>query len=503
MAERIFEDLREFIEAVKEVDRFKLVEGADWEREIGAATELQSHIPDSPLLLFDKIKGYPPGFRVASNLMNTPRRIALALGLPLEASGLDLVRAWRKRFNEQFKAIPNVEVKLDVVEEWRDRSGDQFRPLPPVEVSTGPVKENVQTGSEVDLFKFPTPQWHEYDGGRYIGTGNMVIMKDPDEGWVNLGCYRVQIYDKAVATIFISDSRHGSLLRQKYWDRGLACPAAVVCGQDPLLWFASTTRPPWGAGEYEYAGYLRGKPVQVVKGEVTGLPIPATAEIVLEGEIVPPGGETRIEGPMGEWGGYYSPQVNCEVFNVKAVLHRNNPIMTGAPVNIGPYDLYNGFPYMMAATIWDALDRQVAGVRGVWVSADARSTFLIIVSVKQMYPGHAKRVGMAAADASDRVNRFVIVVDDDIDPYNTSDVLWALGTRCNPVNSIDIIDGCWSWSADPLIPPEKRKAGEFVTSKAIIYACKPFHRKDDFPRDIKGSPELLQRVKEKFFPELL
>ncbi len=474
MTAKVFNDLREYINEVKQLGEYKVIDGAEWDLEIGAITKLQNQIPDSPLLLFDNIKGYKPGYQVAANVLNTPRRIALALGLPLETKGIEMVKA------------------------WRDRIKGEFKPIPPVEVSTGPVKENIHTGEEVDLFKFPVPRWNEQDGGRYIGTGCMVILRDPEEGWVNLGCYRVEAHDKSIATVHIVPHHHGGLIRKKYWDKGLSAPVAVVCGQEPSLWTASNMPVPWGVSEYDYAGWLRGKPVEVIKGEVTDLPIPATAEIVLEGEIVPPGGETRIEGPFGEWSGYSEGHAIPEqVFHVKAILHRNNPILMGSTHNVGPFDMDNGTPIMVSATIWNILDKQIPGIKGVWVSSEARKT-LIIVSIKQMFPGHAKRVGMIVAEPTGDPTRFVIVVDDDIDPSNIGDVLWAMGTRCDPASAIDIISGCYSKASDPLLSPEKRARGEFTTSEAIINACKPYYWMNDFPSSTKSSPELLKRVKEKF-----
>jgi len=199
----MFRDLREFIGAVDEVDRTRLVEGADWDLEIGALTELLCPSADSALLVFDKIKGYPPGYRVACNTLSTPRRFAMAVGLPLKATGLNLVNAWRAKVM------------------------DGFKPLPPVQVEAGPITENVHTGEDVDLFEFPVPRWHELDGGRYIGTADMVVMRDPDDGVVNLGTYRVQIHDKTAATIYIDPGRHGDVIRKKYWARGLSCPRMV------------------------------------------------------------------------------------------------------------------------------------------------------------------------------------------------------------------------------------------------------------------------------------
>jgi 4-hydroxy-3-polyprenylbenzoate decarboxylase len=115
-----------------------------------------------------------------------------------------------------------------------------------------------------------------------------------------------------------------------------------------------------------------------------------------------------------------------------------------------------------------------------------------------MYPGHAKQVAIAASGSNDRLNRWVIIVDEDIDPSNIGEVLWALGTRCEPGAAIDVIDGCWGMRSDPLLSPEKRARGEITSSKAMVYACKPYHWKEEFPRSLRSSPELLQRVREKF-----
>lgn len=469
-----FNDLREYIELVRREDRCQLYEGVDCDLEMGAITELQCLVENNPLLLFDNIKGFPAGYRVVSNVVNTARRVALALGLPHEASKIEMVRALRRKLN----GIKG--------------------PVPAVQVEKGPVMENIITGKDVDLAKFPIAKWHELDGGRYL-NGGMIILRDPEEGYINLGCYRVQAFEKNVATIHIVDRRHGALIRRKYWERGQRVPVAVVCGQDPLLWYASTMAVPWGASEYGYAGALRNRPVETVKGISTDLPIPATAELVLEGEIHLPGGETRVEGPMGEWAGYFAGDALPEpIFEVKSIMHRNDPIIFGAPVNIGAHDFYNGSSIIAAALIWDKLDAQVPGIQGVWVSSEARSGIMIIISIKQLYPGHAKQVAIAATGSNDRLNRWVIVVDEDIDPSNIGEVMWALGTRCDPATAIDVMQNCWGMRSDPLLSPEQRDRGEIYSSKALVYACKPYSWKDQFPPSLRSSPELLQRVREKF-----
>jgi 4-hydroxy-3-polyprenylbenzoate decarboxylase len=188
--------------------------------------------------------------------------------------------------------------RWELVEAW-EKMLDELKLIPPVYVEHGPVMENVHTGDEVNVLEFPTPKWHELDGGRYIGTGSMDITRDPDEDWVNLGTYRVMIHDEKRVGFYISPGA-----------RSEPCPVAVVVGSDPLLFIASTLEVPYGMSEYAWAGGLRGRPFEVIKGPVTGLPIPAQAEIVLEGFAYP--GEEEMEGPFGEWTGYYASSARPE-----------------------------------------------------------------------------------------------------------------------------------------------------------------------------------------------
>jgi len=471
-------DLREFVEAAEALGECTVVENVDWDLEIGSLSEVVAATHEPPMLLFDRIKGYPKGYRVATLTLGTGRRLALALGFPKMSENRDLVAYWRGRLREGMK------------------------PVAPVEVATGPVKENVLTGEEVDLYKFPVPKWHSGDGGRYIGTGDMVIMRDPDEGWVNVGTYRVQIHnqDKRKAMIWVSPGHHARVIREKYWAKGKAAPVAVVCGQEPLLFYAASIQAPWGSSEYDYAGWLKNKPIEVTKGVVTDLPIPATAEIVLEGEVMPPEIDATEEGPFGEWTGYYASNVRSEAtFRVKAILHRNDPIILGCPPLMNLQASYGG-NVRLAAMLWDELGKIVPGVEGVWLLEEARCYYMPVVSIKQMYPGHARQVALAVA--SSRVagyhGRFVVVVDDDIDPFNTSEVLWALATRCDPETQIDIARGCWSTPLDPTISPERRGQKDWTNSRALILACKPYHWKDEFPPTFKLSPEEVRKVKEKW-----
>ena len=479
-----FDDLRDFIKVVEGMGELKVIEGADCESEIGTITELCiADIPNPPALLFDKIKGYPAGYRVASSLFPTEKRLALAVGLPTQLSGIKLVDAWRKRMRE-------------------------VKPLPPVEVKDGPVMENIYEGDDVDLLKFPSPKWHELDGGRYIGTGHCVIQRDPDTGIVNLGTYRVMVVDEKRLTIYIVGGKHGDMIRKKYWDAGQNCPIAVSFGQDPSL-FAMASNPivPWGESEYDYAGWLRNEPVKVIKGPLTGLPIPATAEIVIEGEMPPPTVESAPEGPFGEWPGYYASGARQEpVIRVKRLYHRNHPILQGNPPLKPPARYTLGGELVNAAAIWDELEKNVPGVKGVWTMREGGYIpRIMVISIKQSHPGHAQRAGLFATSCypGAYAGAFTIVVDDDIDPSNISDVLWAISTRCDPATSIQILNNCWTSALDTVVSPEKKRRGDLTKGRAIIYACKPYDWKDEFPPVISSSPELKKKIMDKWYKFLV
>jgi UbiD family decarboxylase len=398
----------------------------------------------------------------------------LTLGLPLEARRVELVGKLREKLKEPFK------------------------PLTPVEVKDGPIMENIDTNNEVDLFEFPTPRWLSMDGGRYLGTGDAVIVRDPDEGWVNLSTQRLQIHDKNTATVFSEPGKHLDMIRRKYWARGQSCPIAVTCGSHPMYVSVGGMRIPWGVSEYDWLGWWLKEPVKVVRGPMTGLPIPADAEIVLEGEMVPPEVETRLEGPFSEWTGHYSPARQEPVFKVKSILHRDNPIILAVLPFLGRGGTGHQVAQVMrAAQVWNLLDTLVPGVKGVWVYFELGGIDNIVIALEQKYGGHAKQAATAALGQMSYLTKFVIVVDEDVDPSNLRHVLWAVGLRSEP-EEWETIKGTWSGYLDPLISPQKREIGDLTHSTAIILACKPYYWIKDFPPAVNEDPELELRVKEKW-----
>ncbi|HWH75871.1 MAG TPA: UbiD family decarboxylase, partial [Candidatus Binatus sp.] len=335
------------------------------------------------------------------------------------------------------------------------------------------------------------PHWHEEDGGRYIGTAHLVITRDIDEGWVNIGCYRVMVHDKDTLALYISPGKQGRIIRQKYFDQGRSCPVAISFGDDPLLLTAAANSLPWGKSEYDYAGGIRGAPVDVVIGKHTGLPTPAYSEITIEGECLPD--QQRREGPYGEWTGYYASGERTEpIIKVKRLTHRNNPILTGAPSSRPPGGSDDNL--VRSAFIWDHMEKAgVPDIRGV---ACFQGRFFTAVSIKQRYPGHAKQAGFVAAQcgAGAYLGRYIVVVDDDIDPYDINDVMWAMCTRSDPANDTDFIRRAWSGPLDPVIPKDKKG----FSTRAVIDATRPYEWMKDYPLASGSSAEMKAQVVKKY-----
>jgi len=461
-----YEDLREFIEQVEKLGALRKVEGADPLHEVGGITEVAAGTPECPALLFDGMKGFPRGFRVFTNATVSAQRAALALGID-----------------------PHLP-PIDALKEWRTRRGALTMHKPRV-VKDGALFEN--STESVDVGRFPAPVWHRDDGGPYIGSGSIVVMRDPDSGWVNASIYRVQVHDEQRVTVqFDHAGRHGAIIAKRYWDAGKPCPLAVVNGPDPALFIAGFEYLPEGASEYDFAGAIRGRPLDVVEAPLTGLPVPARAEIVFEGFLST---DTLPEGPFGEFTGYYAADKRpAPVMKVEAMHWRNDPVLLGSPP-MKPPRFHFGLPFR-AASMWSQLEAAgVTDVVGAWQHV---AQLMTVIALKQRYAGHAKRAGLIAA-AQSYMGRIVVTVDEDVDPSNLADVMWAVATRCEPSEQVDIVRSAWSSGLDPRITPEARARGDTSHSKLIIDACKPFGWKDRYPRTSALTAEEAGAIRGKWF----
>ena len=469
-------DLREWLGLVEAAGELKHVRGANSEEDIGAITEMLDHNENSPCVLFDEIPNFQPGYRVLANSMGSRKRQAITLGLdPAEASHGRLLQFWR----EILKG---------------------FEPIPPVQVKRGFIQENVLRDGEVDLTPFPAPVWHPLDGGRFIGTASVNIMRDPDTGAINAGTYRNQVFDKNGIGIRVAPPHHGGIIKEKYMQRGQPCPIVTVVGADPLLFLASCVEGlGFGQSEFDWAGGVRGKPIEVIQGEVTGLPIPAHAEIALEGFVTTD--EFRKEGPYGEWMGYYQDGYEKDrVVRIQRIYHRNNPIILGCPQGKPPHEDNRFLAYLRSGMIWDQLEKAgVPGVCGVWSPPEGGNRLMTVVAIKTQYLGHSKQAGLIASQCAGAVemNRLTVVVDEHVDVTSLQDVVWAIVARCDPERGVEIIKDAKGSRIDMAIAPDRRELK--ANSRMIIDATTPFEWKNHpLAGNIISTPERSRATRERW-----
>lgn len=460
-------DLRSWLEAVEALGELQTISGAHWDKEIGTISEVNYRRRPPAAILFDDVPGYPHSHRVLTGSLSSPRRMAMTLGLDLNLDTAGLVEALRGRPGR-----------------WTE-TATQFEP---VVRDSAPFMENVATGADVNLLRFPVPFWHERDGGRYVGTGCAVVTSDPETGSINVGAYRMMVQeDGRSATVNAEAGKQGRRQYDAWFAREGRAPIVVSMGHDPLLLMVAGTEVPSGVSEFAYAGAMVGAPLDVVRGEVTGLPIPASSEIAVEGWIYPD--RLLPEGPFGEWTGYYSSsQHPLPALQIERLYYRGDPILLGAPPGKPPNDYSFMRAVLKSAMIQDEIIRAgVPEVRGVWAHESGGGRLLIVVSIKQRFAGHSRQAGYITAQcgAAAYMNRFVIVVDEDVDPMNLEEVMWAVSTRCDPIEDIDVMRKSWGSKVDPL----QENAAAPYNSRALIDACRPFERLSRFPSVAQSAPE--------------
>ncbi len=470
-----YEDLRDWIAMADRLGELRTVTGANREEEIGMAAELVAHDENAPAVLFDEVPGCPKGFRLLTNLFGG-RRMRTTLGFPTDLTKVELSEAY---LDSCLTGRPDIPYRT---------------------VDTGPVLENVLTGDDIDLDKFPAPQWHEKDGGRYIGTGCFNISRHPDTGWINLGTYRIMVKDRRTVSYNAAPGKHGRVHHELWAKRGEKMPVAMVVGSDPLLFFLGGMDLPDGVCEYDRVGGLRGKPVEVVKGPTTGLPIPASAEIVIEGFVNP----TAMvpEGPFGDWTGTYTEKGRLRpVVEVTSICHRNDPIILGCPPQLPPDEYARLNAVIRSAMMKKNMeDAGIPDIQSVWCHEVGGARMLVGVSIRQRYPGHARQAGQIAASCQlgAYASKWVVVTDEDIDVSSQDELLWAWLFFADPLRDVDIMKKGWTSPADPTVTPWARAQGDLTNNRAIVDACRPFHWRDQFPDINVPSAESARRAREKF-----
>ncbi len=468
-------DLRAWLSEVERFGELREVRGADWNLELGAISELNVKKDAPPALLFDEIKGYPKGHRVVTCTTSSPARLSSILRLPVQKTHKGLVDALR--------GLPA---------RWQAQAPE----YDPVEVSSGPILQNIQNNP--DVLAFPSPLWHEMDGGRYIGTGCSVVTRDLDSDWVNVGTYRVQVLDRNHVALDMVPGKHGRIQYEKHKKAGKRFPVAIVCGGDPLGYLISGIEIPFGMCEWNYIGAILKDRVQVVKGQVTGLAFPAASEIVLEGFVEP--NDERSEGPFGEFHGYYPGKAGtAPAVTVERIYFRNDPIIVGSPPAKPPNDYSYSKAVMRSALLHDALVAAgLSEVKAVWAHEIGGARMFNVVAIRQRFAGHARQAGhlLSQCGVGAYMSRYSVVVDEDIDPSSLQEVMWAVATRTDPALDIDIIQRGMGSKNDPMFVAYQYDAP--LSSKAVIDACRPWDHLDEFPAVAETSKELQEKTRAKW-----
>ncbi len=384
-----------------------------------------------PALLFERPTGHD--IPVLANLFGTPERIALALGQDdardLRQVGL-LLAALREP--EPPQGLKDAWDKLPLLKKALD--------MAPKEVRDAPCREQVLEGVDVDLGRYPVQTCWPGDAGPLI-TWGLVVTRGPERPRQNLGIYRQQVIGRN-RTIMRWLPQRGGALDFRAWQAahpGEPFPVAVALGADPATILAAVTPVPDTLSEYAFAGLLRGSRTEVVRCAGSDLQVPASAEIVLTGHIVP--GDTAPEGPFGDHTGYYNEVETFPVFTIDAISQRRAPIYHSTYTGRPPDE-----PAMLGAALNELfvplLQKQFPEIVDFYLPPEGCSYRLAVVTIRKRYPGHAKRVMMGVWSFLTQFmyTKFIVVTDDDIDARDWKDVVWAMATRMDPARDTVIVE---------------------------------------------------------------
>ena len=446
-----FGDLRGWIEALRQHGELHEIDAqVDWNIELGTIMRLAQGPGTGRALLFNNIKDYnKPNSRcrrVFGSALNNYRRIAIMLGLPPDTHPRELVK-----------------ISRNILEGT----------IAPRIVNSGPVKQNIVTGNDVDLYDFPVPYWNRMDGGRYLITYAGVVTKDPATGVMNVGVYRGMLAARDKIPILMWRAQHIGHHATSWLAAGhKEMPIAVAIGWEPSLGFCAGSPVPKGICEYDVMGAMRGEPVDLVKCETVDLHVPASAEIVLEGYLGLDPETYMMEGPYAEFTGYLASERSPKpTIRVTAITHRDDPILRGTIEGCLPGSYSEnavGSSIMRAATAWNVLDRSgVPGITDVWCPP-VQAGINALVRMQQSYRGQAKQAANAlwGSTAAHVRYKHVTVVDDDIDIHDYAAVDWAIAHRVNAgENDIVIMPGTFGLGLDPSTRRRDRNPALFGTGK--------------------------------------
>lgn len=434
-----YRDMRDFLAAIEQRGKLRrisrLVDPA-WEPACLAKWMFQAMLPDDRFgLLFENVKG--SAIKLMTGVLGASEQ-TYAVALQTEPA----------RINEVWlKALRN--------------------PIPPRTVQHAASREIVLVGNDANLSALPIPVWTPgKDPAPYLTT--IVVTRNADTNTQNMGVYRTQVLGNRRVVVNLSPGRQGTQNCRTFTDRGRPAPIAWIIAAEPVVHLAAVANLPFGQDEIRVAGGLKGEPVDLVPAKTIDLLVPANAEMIIEGEIVP--GELEPEGPFGEFAGYMGPVEPRPVARITAITHRREPIFYGYSSQMPPSESTVLQSLTNAGVILKMLRDDVGDQSVQDVYVDLTFGGLMghgIVAITPQYPGHGRRVGRIVADTSPL--KRVTVVDADVDIRDPLHVEWALNSRFNPARDTVIIDEVYfPIHMDPSIRPSGGVAG--MGSKIVIDA---------------------------------
>jgi UbiD family decarboxylase len=437
--------LRRFVDALegaepREVVRVpRLVDPARYE-----VTAVLKHLENRgmfPLVRFDQTRnlhGDPSAFPLLSNIYASRERCARALGLPPSQAGMELSIEYARRLK-----APRAPIRIEGHE--------------------APVKDVVRRGDECDLRDFPIVRHHEMDPAPYLDM--TPVMRHPD-GFYNVAFLRNMYKEPRKLGIHMSP-RHNWQIFRAFESRGEATPVVVVASHHPAFYLGALNVEAFGTDDYAVIGGIAGTPLRLTPSETWGeaFLVPADAELVIEGEI--PAGAREVEGPFGEFTGYYGPQRVRPVINVTAITHRRDAILQHTFVGHRDNWVLGGIP--KEGAVFNTIRGIVPTVRGVHFAPSGSCRFNCYISIDKRVQGETKQAALAAFGAVDFVKN-VIVVDADIDPFNEQEVMFAVATRTQAREAVDIIKNVKGNTLDP------SQMDDIMTDKLLIDATMPVGR---------------------------
>ena len=447
--------LRDYIKELNELGEIQEINReVDWNLEIGGIIK-HSYDLGAPAPLFNRIKGIEPGFRVLGAPAGMSRqkspafaRVALSLGMSPDSNGPEIVDSLSRTWDRKF--------------------------IPPEIVGQGPCKENILTGDDVDLYRLPAPFIHKDDGGRYINTWGIVIVRTPDKKWTNWSINRVMITGRNTLTGTGFKGQHLGDIFNQWKEKKTPMRFAIAMGVDPAIPFVGGMPIPDGVSEPDFVGGYLGEPVNVIDCETVDLQVPATSEIVIEGTVAL--NNKAEEGPMGEYTGYISKGGSSlqPVYEVSAITHRNSPILpvvaAGEPVE----ENHTCWGIGISAEATAELRKHNFPVARCFIPFESAVHWLVVTvnqSSRSKFSGKELVQKLAKIFFPSKAGVLlskVLLVDDDIDPSNINEVVWAFASRSHPEHGQFLFPGLPPFPLQLFVTPEEKASRK---STKVIYNC--------------------------------